>query len=121
MFDFDPAALSLAPGEQKTVLVRATGGESAPATTLGIQFDPAVVGIVAVRPILSAGGVGEASVQGGRVVLELPGGISLAGTRPVAEVTLRGMGAGRTKLAFEKDVSGSAVTTTDAAIEVRSP
>jgi hypothetical protein len=29
------------------------------------------------------------------------------------------MGAGRTKLAFEKNVSGGAVTTSDAAIEVR--
>jgi general secretion pathway protein D len=121
LFDFDPAALSLAPGEQKTVLVRATGGESAPATTLGIQFDPAVVGVVAVRPILSAGGVGEASVQGGRVVLELPGGIRLAGTRPVAEVTLRGMGAGRTKLAFEEPATGGVIATTDATVEVRSP
>jgi general secretion pathway protein D len=121
LFDFDPAALSLAPGEQKTVLVRATGGESAPAATLGIQFDPAVVAVVAVRPILSAGGVGDASVQGGRVVLELPGGISLAGTRPVAEITLRGMGAGRTNLAFENPATGGVIATTDAAVEVRSP
>ncbi|HEY6065337.1 MAG TPA: secretin N-terminal domain-containing protein, partial [Thermoanaerobaculia bacterium] len=50
LFDFEPAALSLAPGEVKSVLVRATGSESSPATTLGIQFDPAVAAVVAVRP-----------------------------------------------------------------------
>jgi general secretion pathway protein D len=121
LFDFDPPALSLAPGEVKTVLVRATGGESSPATTLGIQFDPAVAAVVAVRPILSGAGAGDASVSGGRVVLELPGGINLAGTRPVAEITVRAMGAGKTKLAFEKNASGGIVAATDAAIEVRSP
>ncbi|HEY3169744.1 MAG TPA: secretin N-terminal domain-containing protein [Thermoanaerobaculia bacterium] len=120
LFDFDPPGVLLAPGEQRTVLVRATGGESSPATTLGIQFDPAVAAVVAVRPILAGTGSGDASIQGGRVVLELPGGISLSGTRPVAEITLRGMGTGRTKLAFEKP-SGAAVVATDAAVEVRSP
>ncbi|HEV8609663.1 MAG TPA: secretin N-terminal domain-containing protein [Thermoanaerobaculia bacterium] len=121
IFDFDPPALSLAPGEVKSVLVRATGGESSPATTLGIQFDPAIAAVVAVRPILSDAGAGDASVSGGRVVLELPGGINLTSTRPVAEITVRAMGAGRTKLAFEKSVSGGVVATTDAPIEVRSP
>ncbi|HEX9150417.1 MAG TPA: secretin N-terminal domain-containing protein, partial [Thermoanaerobaculia bacterium] len=119
LFDFDPPTVSLSPGEQKTVLVRATGGDAVPATTLGIQFDPAVVAVVAVRPILSGGGTGDANVSGGRVVLELPGGVSLAGTRPVAEITLRGMGAGRSKLAFEKPSNGAVLAATDAAVEVR--
>jgi hypothetical protein len=121
VLDFDPPTVFLAPGEQKTVLVRATGGDSAPATTLGIQFDPAVVAVVAVRPILSGGGLGDASVNGGRVVLELPAGISLAGTRAVAEMTLRGMGAGHSKLAFEKPSNGTVLAATDAAVEVRVP
>jgi general secretion pathway protein D len=121
LFEIDPPALSLAPGEVKSVLVRATGGEWSPATNLSIQFDPAIASVVAVRPILSGAGAGDASVSGGRVVLQLPGGIDLTDSRPVAEITLRAMGAGRTKLAFEKNVSGTAVTTTDAAIEVRSP
>jgi hypothetical protein len=120
LFDVDPPSVSLAPGEVKSVLVRATGGDSTPATTLGLQFDPAVVAVVAVRPILSGGGTGDANVSGGRVVLELPGGSSLAGTHPVAEITLRGMGAGRTKLAFEKNATANVVAT-DAAVEVRSP
>lgn len=119
--DFDPPSVSLSPGEQKTVMLRATGSGSAPPTTLGIQFDPAVVAVVAVRPILSAGGSGDANVSGGRVVLELPGGVSLAGTRPVAEITLRGMGAGRSKLSFEKPSNGGVIAATDAAVEVRSP
>jgi hypothetical protein len=58
-------------------------------------------------------------VSGGRVVLELPGGVSLAGTRPVAEITLRGMGAGRSKLAFEKASNGAVLAAADAAVEVR--
>ncbi|HMA18246.1 MAG TPA: hypothetical protein VKS03_07390, partial [Thermoanaerobaculia bacterium] len=119
--DFDPPSVSLSPGEQKTVMLRATGSGSAPPTTLGIQFDPAVVAVVAVRPILSAGGSGDANVSGGRVVLELPGGVSLAGTRPVAEITLRGMGAGRSKLSFEKPSNGGVLAAADAAVEVRSP
>jgi hypothetical protein len=39
----------------------------------------------------------------------------------VAEITLRGMGAGRTNLTFEKSANGGIVAATDAAIEVRSP
>jgi general secretion pathway protein D len=120
-FDFDPPAVSLAPGEEKTILVRATGGDSTTATTLGIQFDPAVVAVAGVRPVLAEGGMGATNVGGGRLVLELPGGIALAGTRPVAEITLRGMGAGRTNLTFEKSANTGIVAATDAAIEVRSP
>jgi hypothetical protein len=120
-FDFDPPAISLAPGELKTVTVRATGSDVAPATTLGIEFDPAVVAVVAVRPILSGGGSGDANVSGGRVVLELPGGVSLAGTRPIAEMTLRGMGAGRSRLTFAKPSNGALLSAIDAAVEVRSP
>jgi general secretion pathway protein D len=120
-FDFDPPAVSLAPGEEKTILVRATGGDSTTATTLGIQFDPAVVAVAGVRPVLAEGGMGATNVGGGRLVLELPGGIALAGTRPVAEITLRGMGAGRTNLTFEKSANTGIVAATDAAIEVRAP
>jgi hypothetical protein len=119
LFEIDPAIVSLAPGEVKSVLVRATGGEWSSATNLSIQFDPAIAAVVAVRPILSGAGAGDASVSGGRVVLQLPGGIDLTESPPVAEITLRAMGAGRTKLAFEKNLSGGAITTTDAAIEVR--
>ncbi|HEU5250134.1 MAG TPA: secretin N-terminal domain-containing protein [Thermoanaerobaculia bacterium] len=121
LFDFDPPALALAPGEVRSVLVRATGGDSSQATTLGIQFDPAVVAVLSVRPILSGFGAGDASVSGGRVVLELRGGVSLSGTRPVAEITLQGVGTGRTRLSFETPSGGSGiVTATDAAVEVRS-
>jgi hypothetical protein len=118
-FDFDPPAVSLAPGEQKTILVRATGDESAPATILGIQFDPAVVAVAGVRSVLGDGVLGATSSGTGRLVLELPGGISLAGTRPVAEITLRGIGAGRTNLAIEKPSTGAVLAATDASIEVR--
>ena len=122
LFDFDPPTVTLATGEQKTVLVRATSSSSTAARSISIQFDPAVVSIIGVRPVLSEGGVGVANLGSGRLVLELPGGIDLSGTRPVAAVTLQGVGAGRTSLAFEKNAGDQdVVTATDAAIEVRAP
>jgi general secretion pathway protein D len=120
LFDFDPPNIALSAGEQKSVLVRATGATTT-AKTLAIRFDPAVVAVVSVRTILSDGGIANASIEGGRVILELPGGIDLSGTRPVAEVTLRGMGSGRSELAFEKGANDGVTTATDAAVEVRSP
>ncbi|MGI0148253.1 MAG: type II secretion system protein GspD, partial [Thermoplasmata archaeon] len=119
LFDFDPPAVSLAAGEQKTVLVRAAGGESPSSTTVSIHFDPAVVAVVAVRPILVGAGMVEGRVEPGRVVLEFPVGVSLSGTRPVAEITLLGIGAGRSKLSFE--TSGGAAAVSEALVEVRSP
>jgi len=119
LFDFDPPAVSVAPGEQKTVLVRAAGGELPSSATVSIHFDPAVVAVVAVRPILVAAGMVEGRVEPGRVVLEFPAGVDLSGARPVAEITLLGIGAGRSKLSFE--TSGGAAAVSEALVEVRSP
>jgi general secretion pathway protein D len=121
LFDFDPPSVSLAPGEQKTVLVRATGGESMSAGDVEVQFDPAVAAVVAVRPILAGGGTAEGRVESGRVVLDIPAGLSLSGTRPLAEITLRGITAGSSKLSFQKATTGGQAILSEAAVEVRAP
>jgi hypothetical protein len=116
-FDFAPAATVLAPGQQATVLVRATGQGLTAGTTLSIRFDPAVVAAVGVRPILSGNGVADARIEPGRAVIEVPSGITLSGTSPVAEITLQGVSAGRSTLAFENPAA-EAVTQTNATVEV---
>ena len=116
-FDFAPAATVLAPGQQATVLVRATGQGVTAGTTLSIRFDPAVVAAVGVRPILSGNGVADARIEPGRAVIEVPSGITLSGTSPVAEITLQGVSAGRSTLAFENPAA-EAVTQTNATVEV---
>lgn len=112
--DFDPSSLALAPGEDRIVLVRATG-ERLPAGPLVIRFDPKVLTVVSVRPILTESGVVDTRLEPGRVTLELPGESTLSGTRAVAEIVVRGVGAGRASLAVEGDSGGS----TPAVIEVK--
>jgi len=120
-FDFEPASLSLAPGEVRTVLVRATGAKTAPSATVEIAFDPAILSVLAVRPIPAGNGVAEGRVEPGRVVLDLPAGAALSGGSPVAEITLRAIAPGRSKLAFEKATTGGETTLSEAAVEVRTP
>ncbi len=117
-FDFDPSSLSLAPGQQRSILVRATGEETMANTSIWIRFDPAVVAAIAVRPILSESGVADAHIEKGRVVIEIPSAIALSGTRAVAEITLQGIAPGKSSLAFEKTPSDGA-TTSSATVEVK--
>ena len=121
LFDFDPAYLALAAGAQQTVLVRATSAAGLPGGTVVIKFDPAVVAPVVVRPILGSGtGVADARVENGRVVIEFPGAEDLAGTRAVAEITLRGVAPGRSALTFEPaELTGATVSSSQSVIEVR--
>jgi hypothetical protein len=107
LFDFDPASLSFSPGEQRSVILRATSADSIPAGQLVFRFDPAVVGVVAARPILAEGGLGDGRVEAGRVVLDYPGMVAATGTRPIAEIILVGVAAGRSDLSFEAGPSGA--------------
>jgi general secretion pathway protein D len=118
-FDFEPASLSLAPGDVRTVLVRATGAGIAPSGTVEIAFDPAILSVLAVRPIPAVNGVAEGRVEPGRVVLDLPAGAPLSGGSPVAEITLRAIAPGRSKLAFEKATTSGEAILSEAAVEVR--
>ncbi|HTD52683.1 MAG TPA: hypothetical protein VK780_06645, partial [Thermoanaerobaculia bacterium] len=117
-FDFDPSSVTLAPGQQRSILVRGTGDETLVNTSIAIRFDPAVVAAVAVRPILSETGVADAHIEKGRVVIEIPSAVALSGTRAFAEITLAGIAPGKSSLAFEKAPSDGAATSS-AAVEVK--
>jgi hypothetical protein len=121
LLDFDPAYLTLSTGQQQSVLVRATSPGGFPGGTLRVRFDPSVAAAVAVRPVLAGGnGVADARVDGSSVVLELPDSADLSGTRAVAELTLRGIAAGRGTLAFEPvEMAGATVTFSTAVVDVR--
>ena len=114
VYGIEPVAVSLAPGEQRTIVVQATG-DTLPPSSLAIRFDPAVVSVVAVRPILSDGGSADTRIETGRIALELPGGQALGGTRAIAEVTVQGVKKGHTVLSFEKAPGSSSSAT----VEVR--
>ncbi len=101
VYDLDPPVASLKAGETITISVRATG-DVLPPSSLAIRFDPAVVSVVGVQPILEAGSAADTRVEAARVVLDLPGGMTLAGTRAIAQITLRGVAAGRSIVSFEE-------------------
>ena len=118
-FDIDPPAPVLAPGQQQVVRVRATGaGAILPSTTLAIRFDPSVVAAIGVRPVLGDNGQADARIEPGRAIVEVPGGINLSGTSPVAEITLQGVAVGRSALAFE-NVPADQTAQIDGSVEVR--
>ncbi|HJW14048.1 MAG TPA: secretin N-terminal domain-containing protein, partial [Thermoanaerobaculia bacterium] len=94
VFDFDPASLSLATGQRRSVLVRAAGNLTLANTTLAISFDPKIVAAVTARPILPGGGLADAHIESGRVVIEIQSPLSLSGTQAVAEIVFQGMAAG---------------------------
>jgi general secretion pathway protein D len=115
--DFDPLSISLAPGQQKSILVRASGDQSVSDISLSIRFDPAVAAAVAVRPILIDGGMADARIEPGHILVEIPSGMTVSGTRAIAEVLLQGIAPGNASLFFEKAPSGSSLS--QATVEVR--
>jgi len=121
LLDFDPAYLALAPGQQQAVLVRATSASGFPGGTITVRFDPSVAAAVAVRPILSGGnGVADSHIDNGRAVITLPAAPDATGTRAVAEITFRGMSAGRSSLSFEPvAMEGATVTLSQSVVDVR--
>ena len=121
LFDLDPPSLSLAPGEKKTVTVRATGTDASPSGTLELQFDPAIAAVVGIRPIVGDAGTGEGRVEGNKVILDLPSGLGLSGTRSLAEITIEGISPGSAKLSFNNATTGGQAILSEATVEVRAP
>jgi general secretion pathway protein D len=116
-FDFDPLTISLAPGQQKSILVRAAGDQSVSDVSLSIRFDPAVAAAVAVRPILIDGGMADARIEAGHILVDIPSGMTVSGTRAIAEILLQGIAPGNASLFFEKAPSGASLS--QAIVEVR--
>jgi len=121
LLDFDPTYLALAPGQQQTVLVRATSASGFPGGTITLAFDPAVAAVVVAKPILRSGsGVADANVEDNRVVIEVPSSPDLTGTRALAEITLRGIATGRASLTLAPSgMANAVVTTSQAVVDVR--
>jgi general secretion pathway protein D len=119
IFDFDPPTLAIAPGEQKTMVVRATGASASTSGRVSVRFDPAVAAVVAVRPIVVGAGTAEGKVEGNKVILDLPSALGLSGTHSLAEITIRGMAPGAAKLSFENMTTGTSVVLADASVVVR--
>ncbi|HEY6097655.1 MAG TPA: hypothetical protein VIU83_06320, partial [Candidatus Deferrimicrobium sp.] len=115
-FDFAPSALTIAPGQQVSILVRANGNDTMAETPLVVRFDPAVVSAIAARPIFSGSGVADTQVEPGRAVVQVPNGTAVSGSTPLAEIVLKGVGPGRSALTIETPAGGTAGT-----VEVRKP
>ena len=100
VFFFDPSFVSLAPGQRRSLVVRAVG-DTLTADTLAVTFDPRVAAIVLARPVLTADGVADARIEAGRAVFQLPAGTSLSGTRVIGEIILLGVAPGRAVLSLQ--------------------
>ncbi len=111
VFSFEPSFVSLAPGQQRSLVLRAAG-DTLTSESLVLRFDPEVVAVTRARPILTVTGVIDAQVDRGSVVIQLPAGTPLSGTRAIVEVTVVGVAPGRATLS----VDGTGVS---AAVEVR--
>jgi general secretion pathway protein D len=120
-FDFDPPSVAIAPGEQRTMVVRATGASASTSGRVEVRFDPAVAAVVAVRPVVAGAGTAEGRVEGNRVILDLPTALGLSGTHSLAEITIRGIATGIATLSFENTATGGPAVLSDAAVVVRAP
>lgn len=117
IFDFDPVSVTLAPGQQKSILVRAGGDQTLDDLSLSIQTDPSVAAAVVVRPILPDGGAADARIASGHVLVDVSSPLALSGTRAIAEIVLQGIAPGTCTLSFEKAPSGAGLS--QALVEVR--
>lgn len=119
-FDVSPSTVILAPGEQRSVLVRAGGGDGTTPSEIALLFDPKILTVVSVRAILPNGGVADTHIEPGRVVLTMPNPVAISGTTPLAEIVVQGVSKGTSVLAFSPG-AGSAVgaTFTGATVDVQ--
>jgi general secretion pathway protein D len=107
LFGFEPAVLTLAPGEIKTVQIVASGATLAAPAVVTARFDPAVVAATAVRPFPIESGLADGSVGTGLASVSFRESIELGGRRVLGEITLRGVALGRTTLSFARDASAA--------------
>ncbi|HTO87477.1 MAG TPA: secretin N-terminal domain-containing protein [Thermoanaerobaculia bacterium] len=110
-FDLDPPLMTLQRGQAATISVRVTG-DFLPPSALSIRFDPAVLSVVRVQPILDEG-VADTRIEPGRVVLDLPGGTALTGTRAIARISIQALAAGRSTLSFDQAPGSTAAATVE--------
>lgn len=113
VFSFDPYFVSLAPGQRRSLVLRAAG-DSLTADTVAVTFDARVAAIVLARPVLTAEGVADARIEAGRAIFQLPVGTPLSGTRVIAEIIVLGVKPGRAVLSVEGAGAGAS-----AVVEVR--
>jgi general secretion pathway protein D len=107
IFDLDPTGLVIPAGQQRAIVVRATGQGPMTDATLSIRFDPAIVAATSARAILADAGQADARVESGRVVISIPSTVNLSGTQTVAEIVLLGIKPGKTALMFDAPSAGS--------------
>jgi general secretion pathway protein D len=113
VFSFEPAIVSVARGQQVTILLRGAG-DTLTRDSIVVTFDPSVAAITRARPVLTVNGVADAHIERGRVIVQLPAGTPLKGTRAIAEITILGVAPGRAILSVEGAGAGAS-----AAVEVK--
>ena len=113
VFSFEPAIVSVARGQQVTLLLRGAG-DTLTSDSIVVTFDPSVAAVTLARPVLAVNGVADARIERGRVTVRAPAGTSLNGTRAIAEITVMGIAPGRSILSVEGAGAGAS-----AAIEVK--
>ncbi len=116
-FDVAPASLVLTAGQQRSLLVRATGGDGASASAVTLTFDPKILTVVAVRAIMPDGGVADTHIEPGRITLTMPNPVAVSGTTALAEVVVQGGRRGTSAIAFAGGVAG--VSYAGATVEVQ--
>lgn len=113
VFSFEPAIVSVARGQQVTLLLRGAG-DTLTSDSIVVTFDPSVAAVTRARPVLAVNGVADAHIERGRVIVQLPAGTPLGGTRAIAEITILGLAPGRAILSVEGAGAGAS-----AAVEVK--
>jgi hypothetical protein len=122
-FSFDPPVLALAPGQEQTVLLYASGAESLAASKVGVDFDPAVLQVERIEPL---GGGSVEPVSANRIAFTLSSeGGGLSGLHPVARLTVRGVAPGSGFLSLDataltlSDGGPAIVSVSPAQVEVK--
>jgi hypothetical protein len=122
-FSFDPPSLALAPGQEQTVLLYASGAETLASSKVGLDFDSSVLQVERIEPL---GGGSVEPVSANRIAFTLSSeGGGLSGLHPVARLTVKGVARGSGFLSLDAtamtlDSGGPAiVSVSPAQVEVK--